>query len=44
MLVQKLEHETKIGRSATSTHVHGKTKTPQLQVYVIHTGSMISML
>ncbi len=42
MLVQKLEHETKVGRSGT--FMHGKIEIPQLHVYVMHTNNMISML
>jgi len=42
MLVQKLEHETTVGRSGT--FMHGRIEIPQLHVYVMHTNSMISML
>lgn len=42
MLEQKLEHETKVGRSGT--FMRGKFEIPQLHVYVMHTNSMSSML
>lgn len=42
MLVQKLEHETKVGLSSTLTH--GKIEILQLHVHVMHTNSMIFML